>query len=52
MRKFIERITESMKGFKIRHEKTIFTTVARMLAFACMVVAAIYAIRLAGQISF
>ena len=41
----------SMSGFSARHEKFIFTTLARILAVGCIIVAAYFAWKLAGQLA-
>lgn len=43
-------IIDSFNGFTSRHEKAIYTTFARILAIACIAVAAYYAWKLGVQI--
>ena len=40
-----------LSGFTARHEKFIFTSLARLLAVGCMIVAAYFAWKLSGQIN-
>lgn len=47
----IQSIIDSVTGFTSRHEKFIFTTLARILAFGCIGIAACFAYRLASQLA-
>lgn len=47
----IKTIFDSLSGFSTRHEKFIFTTLARILAVCCIAVAAYFAYKLSGQIN-
>jgi hypothetical protein len=47
----IRGFLDSLSGFTTKHEKFIFTTLARILAIGCMLVAAFFAWKLAGQIN-
>jgi len=51
IRNLLNNLRESLSGFTVRNEKFLFTTLARILAFACMIVAAFYVWKLAGQIN-
>lgn len=50
MKEILTRLGASIDGFTTRHEKFIFTTLARILAIACILVAAYFAYRLSVQI--
>ena len=43
-------IIDAFSGFTTRHEKAIYTTLARLLAAGCIAVAAYYAWKLGVQI--
>lgn len=47
----IHSVIDSVAGFTSRHEKFIFTILARILAFGCIGVAACFAVRLASQLA-
>lgn len=50
MKNFLKNITDSLGGFTSRHEKFIFTTLARILAIGCILVAGYFAWKLSGQL--
>lgn len=39
-----------MRFFVEKHEKNLFTTGARLLAVTCIIIAAVYAVRLGSQL--
>ena len=51
MRLSLRSFLDSFSGFVTRHEKFIFTTLARILALGCMIIAAYFAWRLSCQIN-
>lgn len=51
MGKFISRLLGFVSSLSTRHEKFIFTTLARILAVGCMLVAAFFAWKLGVQLS-
>lgn len=48
---YLSKIRESLSGFTVRNEKFLFTSLARILAFGCLIVAAYFAWKLAGQLN-
>lgn len=51
MRISVRQLFDSLPGFVARHERFIFTTFARILAVGCILVAAWFAWKLAGQLA-
>lgn len=50
MKEFLKEIADKVSGFTVRNEKFIFTTLARILAVCCILVAAYFAWKLSGQL--
>jgi len=48
---FLEKMRGLFSGFTVRNEKFLFTTLARILAVGCLIVAAYYVCKLAGQLN-
>lgn len=50
MKNIFQRIMDSLGGFTTRHERFIFTTLARILAAGCLLIALYFAWRLSMQL--
>jgi hypothetical protein len=50
MKDLLKRIGESLDGFTGKHEKFIFTTLARIIAIGCVILAAYFAWKCSVQI--
>lgn len=48
---FLNNLKDSLSGFTIKNEKFLFTTLARLLAVGCIIVAAYFVWKLAGQLN-
>jgi len=51
IRDMTNKLKEFFSGFVTKNEKFLFTTLARILAIGCLIVAAFYVWKLAGQIN-
>lgn len=47
----LDSLRNILSGFTVRNEKFLFTTLARLLAVGCLIVAAYFVWKLAGQLN-
>ena len=48
---FLDRTRDFLSGFTVRNEKFLGSTLPKILAVVCLIVAAYYAWKLAGQLN-